>query len=80
MTTTALKKKIQKYIDTTDDVMLQAVYTILEEHSRAKKESSALSASQKTELDRRMKLYESGKMEVYDWKDVYKELKAGKKS
>jgi len=32
MTTTILKKKIHKYIDSTDERILQVVYTILEEH------------------------------------------------
>ena len=79
MTTTALKKKIRQYIDTTDDKMLKAVYTILEEHAKVKDETSALNASQKAELDRRMKLFEAGKMEVYNWSEVYKELKSKKK-
>ena len=79
MTTTALKKKIYQYIDNTDDKILQAVYTILEEHAKAKNETSALNSSQKAELDRRMKLYESGQMEVYNWSEVYQELKRKKK-
>ena len=75
MTTTALKQKIQKYIDISDDRILKVVYTILDEHTKTKNENSLLSASQKAELDKRLKLYEAGKMEVYDWSAVYKELK-----
>ncbi len=71
MTAITLKKKVHEYVETTDDKILKAVYTILEAHAKTKKEASALSTAQKRELDKRMKLFEAGKMEVYDWKDVY---------
>ena len=75
MTTTTLKKKIHKYLDTSDDKILKVIYTILDEHTKAKADTSALNTNQKKELVKRLKKFEDGKMEVYDWEVVYKELK-----
>lgn len=79
MTKSALKEKINEYLASSDDKIIKVVYTILDEHLRAKQESTSLSEKQKKELDKRMKLYESGKMEVFSWSTVYKELKNRKK-
>lgn len=76
MTKTALKKKIIEYVENGDDKILRAVYTILEEHNRVRQEASLLNEEQKAELDRRMKLFEAGKMEVYDWQEIYKKKKS----
>ena len=75
MTKTALKKKIIEYMESTDNKILEAVYTILDEHAKAKNDTSLLSREQKNELDRRMKLFEEGKMQVSEWSEVYKKLK-----
>ena len=75
MTTTTLKKKIHKYLDTSDDKILKVVYTILDEHTKAKADTSVLNTNQKKELVKRLKKFEDGNMEVYDWEIVYKELK-----
>ena len=53
---------------------------ILNEHTKAKNESSALSTDQKNELDRRMKLFEVGQMKTYEWPEVYQELKNKRKT
>lgn len=79
MTASALKKKIHQYLNNTDDKILKAVYTILEEHAKVKQDVSSLTPNQKAELDRRMILYEAGKMEVHTWSEVYKELKNKKR-
>lgn len=78
MTSATLKQKIHQYLDTSDDKMLKIVYSILDEHAKIKNQTSLLNQNQKSELDKRMKLYEAGKMEVYDWSEVYKELKIKK--
>ena len=41
---------------------------------------SVLNANQKKELDRRLKLFNSGKMKTYEWSEVYKELKSKRKT
>ena len=41
---------------------------------------SVLNSNQKNELDRRMKLFNSGKIKRYKWSEVYKELKNERKT
>lgn len=79
MTKSKLKKKIIQFVESSDEKILEAVYTILDEHAKAKEDASLLTNSQKAELDKRMKLFESGKMEIFSWDSVYNELKSGKK-
>ncbi len=66
MTRGALTKNIYQYIDTADDKILKAVYTILEEHARSKEEhESMLTKKQKAELDKTLADHKAGKLKYY---------------
>lgn len=74
MTALALKEQLHKAIDNIEDkTFLQAVYTIINEKSNSKE--FELSASQKRELDKRMKAHKSGKSKSYSWESIKKELR-----
>ncbi len=74
MTKTALKKKIVEFVDSTDEKILQVVYTILEEHIKFKKEEeSHLTDEDVKELDRRWTNYKKGKTKTYSLEELKKE-------
>lgn len=75
MTTTALKKKIHQYIDSTDERILQVVYTILEEHIKLKEEEEHhLSDSDIKEFDRRWESYKKGNTITFSLEEAKKEI------
>jgi hypothetical protein len=76
MTTTALKKKIYEYIDSTDEKMLQVVYTILEEHIKLKEEEAhQLTIEDIKALDRRWEAYKKGDQNVYTIEEAKKDIR-----
>lgn len=78
MTRITLTKNIYNYIDTADDKILQAVYTILEEHAKSKEEhSSMLTLEQKAELDKTLADHKAGKLKYYTV-DQAKKILSGK--
>lgn len=75
MTTTTLKKKIHKYIDSTDERILQVVYTILEEHIKLKEEEEHhISDSDIKEFDRRWENYKKGNVKTFSLEETKKEI------
>lgn len=75
MTTTTLKKKIHKYIDSTDERILHVVYTILEEHIKLKEEEGhQLSDSDIKEFDRRWESYKKGNSKNFSLEEAKKEI------
>lgn len=75
MTTTTLKKKIHKYIDSTDERILHVVYTILEEHIKLKEEEGhQLSDSDIKEFDRRWESYKKGSSNTFSLEEAKKEI------
>lgn len=75
MTTTTLKKKIHKYIDSTDERILHVVYTILEEHIKLKQEEEhRLSDSDIKEFDRRWESYKKGSSKTFSLEEAKKEI------
>ena len=75
MTTTTLKKKIHKYIDSTDERILQVVYTILEEHIKLKEEEEHhLSDSDIKEFDRRWENYKKSNIKTFSLEEAKKEI------
>jgi len=84
MTTTALKKKIHQYIDSTDDKILKVVHTIPEEHLKLKtKNDFELTEEDLEELDQRWDNYKKGKTKTYTLEEakqlVNKKLKTIKR-
>ena len=66
MTSIALRKKVHHYVDTTDDKILKAVYTILEEYARSKEEpDTLLTKEQREELDKTLADHKAGKLKYY---------------
>ncbi len=66
MTNITLRKKVHQYVDTTDEKILKAVYTILEEHARSKEDKdSLLTKEQKAELDKTLADHKAGKLKYY---------------
>ena len=81
MTTTALKKKIYEYIDSTDEKMLQVVYTILEEHIKLKEEEAHhLTDEDVKALDRRWETYKNGNQKVHTIEEAKKDIRKKLKS
>jgi len=76
MSKASLKKKIREYIDSADDKILIAVYTLLEEHSKVKEqqESYALDKNDIAELDKRWAEYKKGKTKVYSPEEINAEI------
>jgi hypothetical protein len=75
MTTTTLKKKIHKYVDSSDDRILKVVCTILEEHSKLKtKIETGLTAKDIEDLDHRWDNYKKGKAKTYTILEVKQEV------
>ena len=73
MTATALKKELHKAIDIIEDEsFLKAVYTIMNE----KIYDYDLTSEQWTEIEKRRKLYKSGKSQTYTWEEAKKMLRA----
>ena len=73
MTTTTLKKGIQKAVENINDSeILQAVYTLLTKN--ADEEAYELTSAQKRELDRRLALHKRGKSKYYSLEEVRKNV------
>ena len=71
MTTTLLKKKLSKAINSIEDIgFLQALHTIVQ--SKKKEDVYVLTPAQKKELDRRMANHLNGKSKSYSWAEVKK--------
>lgn len=76
MTASTLKKKIYEYIDSTDEKILQVVYTILEEHIKSKKEEEhQLTQKDIAELDRRWEKYKKGETKLFSLNEAKKEIR-----
>ena len=73
MTQTALKKKLHKAIDDTDDSnLLEAIYTILDRTNNSY--SFELSDEDLRIIEERSALYEAGKLKTYTIKEARKKF------
>ncbi len=74
MTQTALKKKLHKAIDDTDDNnLLEAIYTILDRTNNAY--AFELSNEDVRIIEERSTLYEAGKLKTYTIKEARKKFR-----
>jgi hypothetical protein len=73
MTTTAIRKKVHKYIDEADKELLEAMSILAENYIEYK--GSLLTEEQKAEVINRSKLYREGKMKAISYEDFKKKLK-----
>ena len=77
MTATALKKEMHKAIDSIEDAdFLQAIYILL---NTKRTDYYELTEAQWKEIERRQKLYKSGKLKTYSWEETKKMLSAAVK-
>jgi putative addiction module component (TIGR02574 family) len=77
MTTTAIRKKIHKYVDAMEEDMLEAMYQMLKLHVD-ESSTSLMSKEQKSELEKRSKLYRQGKLKASSWEDVKQRVRASR--
>lgn len=74
MTTTALRKKITSKVNKADDRLLELVNALIEKYEETLEEEYELSAADKKEIDKRMKLYKEGKMKTHTPEEVRKKI------
>lgn len=73
MTTSALRKKLHKKIDSiNDNAILEAIYTIL--NHKSANDNYSLSSEQLAELDERNELHDSGKAKYYTMAEMTKKV------
>ncbi len=79
MINTALKKKVYKCIDISEDKILKAVYTLLEANINVYDLNFEFTAEQIKELNKRRKDHLSGKSKSYTFEEIKKEIIAKSK-
>ncbi len=72
---TDLKKEIKKLSDAEKILLVEEIW-----ESISKKEKTKLSSAQKKEIDRRLELEESGKMNYYSLEEARSKIKSLKKN
>ena len=77
MTTTAIRKKVHQYVDEAEEKVLEAMYQMLKLYVDEGSES-LMSKEQKTEIDKRGKLYRQGKLKTSSWEEVKQRTRAGR--
>ncbi|CAN5911920.1 hypothetical protein BH11BAC7_BH11BAC7_03060 [soil metagenome] len=71
MTTAVLRKKVHKYVDQVDEKTLRILNAMLTEAVQIDEDKGTLlTPDQVKELDRRVKLYQAGEMEMHTWGKV----------
>lgn len=70
MTTAALKKKIQTYLEVGDDKIIKAVYTLLEAQVKASENNVEFSKEQIKELNKRRNAHLAGKSKTYTLAEI----------
>ena len=77
MTSTAIRKKVHQYVDDAEDKVLEAMYSMLKIYVDDGGES-LMSREQKSEIDKRSKLYRQGKLKTSTWEEVKKRTRSGR--
>lgn len=71
MTTATLRKKVHKYVDQVDEKTLRLLSAMLTEALQFEEDNGTLlTPDQVKELDRRVKLYQTGEMKMHTWGKV----------
>lgn len=70
MTTTALRNKLQSYLEVADTKKIKAIYTMFELEIEETLSANVLTNDQMEEVERRRKDYLSGKSKSHNWEDV----------
>ena len=73
MTTTAIRSKVNKYIDEADIKVLEVVYQLLEVYRQ--NNSSLMTDEQQKEILKRSALYKAGKIKGYSIREARKNIK-----
>jgi hypothetical protein len=76
MTVAALKKKIQTYLEVSDDKIIKAVYTLLEAQVQANETHFEFSEDQIKELNKRRKAHLSGRSRTYTLAEIKNKIHA----
>lgn len=71
MSTIELRKKVIECINHAESNVLEAVYGILKIYEDGESKSF-MSETQKSEIDKRSKLFRQGKLKTLSWEDVKK--------
>ncbi|MEO5947774.1 MAG: addiction module protein [Chitinophagaceae bacterium] len=74
MTTTGIKKQLTEAINKIDDTDFLEALQIIVNSKKDEESASQLSASQKKELDKRLKSHKSDQSKSYTWPEVKKSL------
>jgi putative addiction module component (TIGR02574 family) len=72
MTSTQLRKKLHRFIDSAEEKKLKAIYVMVEDEIEVQ---SLLSDKQKAELDKRYEEYLQGKGKNYTWEEAKMKIK-----
>jgi hypothetical protein len=70
MTTTAIRKKLEKYLKTADDKKIKAIYTMVEDEIETM--ANEPDAAFIKELNKRSKAFAEGKGKEYSWEETKK--------
>lgn len=73
-----IKEKLQEYINSGDEKLLNLMYLVAKEYTKAEEEYS-LTEEELAELDRRRKKRQSGESKGYSWSDAKKIITGEKK-
>ena len=70
MTATAIRTRLQEYLEVADSKKVKAFYTMLETEIEDTLSNYSLSPEQMKEVEKRRKSYLSGKSKTYSWEDA----------
>lgn len=73
MTATAIRTKVQKYIDEADIKVLEVIYQLLEVYRQSN--PSLMTEQQQKEILKRSELYKQGKVKGYSMTEARKRVK-----
>ena len=74
MTTLSLRKIITAKVNKADDRLLKLVNALIKEYESTLEDDYSLSTADKKDIDKRMKLYDQGKMKTMTVSDVKKKV------
>ena len=77
MTTTAIRKKVHQYVDDVEEKVLEAIYHMLKIYVDEGSES-LMTKEQKSEIEKRGKLYRQGKLKISSWEEVKQRTRAAR--
>lgn len=74
-TTSDLRDKVQKYVRSADNQLLQLMESIAKDYIAKKEAETSIIDAQKRELNNRLSCYKKGKTKLYTWEEVEEKLK-----